>query len=139
MGPQGVAEQVLMKPDPVTPGIYHGEFTAAKPGSYLTELVAKRGSDEVGRDVVTFQRQDGVAENFRTGQNRELLEKLAQQTGGRYWKTEDLGKLADEIAMSDAGITVREARGLWDLPAVFLLLIGLRGAEWWLRRKWGVI
>ena len=33
-----------------------------------------------------FERIDGVAENFHTVQNRELLEKLATETGGRYWK-----------------------------------------------------
>jgi len=35
---------------------------------------------ELGRDVLTFQRMDGVAENFHTEQNRELLEHLASQT-----------------------------------------------------------
>ena len=139
MGPQGTAEQVIMKPDPVTPGLYHADYAAPKTGSFLAEFVARRGTEEVGRDVVTFQRQDGVAENFRTNQNRELLEKLSQQTGGRYWKPGDLGKLTDEIALSEAGITVREARDLWDVPAVFLALLALRGAEWWLRRKWGVV
>jgi len=28
---------------------------------------------------------------------------------------------------------------LWDLPAIFLLFLGIRAAEWLLRRKWGVI
>jgi hypothetical protein len=139
MGPQGIAEQIVMKPDPVTPGLYHADYTAPKTGSYLTEFVARRGAEEVGRDVITLQRQDGVAENFRTSQNRELLEKLSQQTGGKYWKANGLGKLTDEIALSEAGITVREARDLWDLPAVFMALLSLRGAEWWLRRKWGVV
>ena len=32
----------------------------------------------LGRDVLTFRREDGVAENFHTSQNRELLEKLAR-------------------------------------------------------------
>jgi len=34
---------------------------------------------------------------------------------------------------------VRETRDLWDMPIVFLLLLSLRGGEWLLRRKWGVI
>jgi len=139
MGPQGAAEQLTMKPDPVTPGLYHADYTAAKTGSFLAEFVARRGTEEVGRDVLTFQRQDGVAENFHTTQNRELLEKLSQQTGGKYWKPSDLGKLTDEIALSEAGITVREARDLWDVPAVFMALLSLRGIEWWLRRRWGVV
>ncbi|HEY6340152.1 MAG TPA: hypothetical protein VIY49_01560 [Bryobacteraceae bacterium] len=47
---------------------------------------------ELGRDVLTFERLDGVAENFHTEQNRELLEHLASQTGGQYWKPSDFGE-----------------------------------------------
>lgn len=139
MGPQGSGGTFAMSPDPVTPGLYTADFTADRSGQYLTEITARRGNEEVGRDVLTFQRQDGVAENFHTNQNRDLLEKLAQQTGGRYWKPDDLKKLPEEISYSEAGISVRETRDLWNLPAVFLLLVGLRGAEWLLRRKWGVV
>jgi hypothetical protein len=28
---------------------------------------------------------------------------------------------------------------LWDMPAVFLLALGLKTAEWLLRRNWGVV
>ena len=45
--------------------------------SYVTEIVAGREQEAIGRDVLTFRREDGVAENFRTSQNRELLEKLS--------------------------------------------------------------
>jgi DNA-binding transcriptional MerR regulator len=78
-----------------------------------------------------------VAENFRTEQNRELLEKLAEETGGRYYTPETVAQLNEEVAYSEAGITTREIRDLWDMPAVFLLLILLRAAEWLLRRRWG--
>ena len=70
-----------------------------------TEVTAQRGDEELGRDVLTFQRMDGVAENFHTEQNRDLLEKLASQTGGRYWRPQDLSKLPGEIPYSEAGIT----------------------------------
>jgi hypothetical protein len=111
----------------------------------LTEVLAQRADPssgsvkELGRDVLTFQRMDGVAENFRTEQNRELLERLAAQTGGQYWKPADLGKLAGSIPFSEAGVTVRETKDLWDLPLVFLVLVLLRFSEWWLRRKWGIV
>ena len=94
---------------------------------------------ELGRDVLTFQRMDGVAENFHTEQNRDLLERLANQTGGQYWKPADLGKLASAIPFSEAGVTMRETKDLWNLPLVFLVLLLLRFSEWWLRRKWGIV
>lgn len=138
-GPQGAAAVIELTPDPKAPGVFGAEWNAEEPGSYRAEVVAKLGDTEEGRDVLTFQRMDGVAENFHTEQNRELLEKLAAQTGGRYWRPQQLSRLASEIPYSEAGITVRETKDLWNMPAVFLVLLALRSSEWLLRRRWGVV
>jgi len=139
LGPNGTAASIELSPMPDSPGIFQADWSAERPGSYLTEVVAQRGGQEIGRDVLTFQRMDGLAENFHTEQNRELLEKLATQTGGQYWKPEDVSKLPAEIPYSAAGITIRETKELWNMPAIFLLLILLRFSEWLLRRKWGIV
>ena len=139
LGPSGVSALVEMTPVPDNPGQFQSAWSAPKTGAYLTEVTAQRANKELGRDVLTFQRMDGVAENFHTEQNRELLEHLATQTGGRYWKPADLGKLAAAIPFSEAGVTTRETKDLWDLPLVFLVLLLLRFSEWWLRRKWGIV
>jgi uncharacterized membrane protein len=139
MGPDGSGDDLEMRPDPAVAGVYTLEWGAVKPGSYVVETVVKRGEQEVGRDVVTFRREDGVAENFKTQQNRELLEKLASQTGGRYYKPDQLAKLSGDISYSEAGISVRETRDLWNMPILFLIALMLRSAEWLLRRKWGII
>ena len=145
MGPSGVGAQVEMTPVPDNPGQFQAAWTAPKAGAYLTEVTAQRTDPttgkfkELGRDVLTFQRMDGVAENFHTEQNRDLLERLATQTGGKYWKPADLGKLPANIPFSEAGVTTRETKDLWNLPLVFLVLLLLRFSEWWLRRKWGIV
>jgi uncharacterized membrane protein len=139
MGPEGIAETVEMRPDAMEQGVFTAEYTTPKPGSYLVEMTARRAGEELGRDTLTFQRQDGVAENFKVEQNRELLEKLASETGGRYYTPADAQKLGNDISYSEAGITVRETRDLWDMPIVFVVLLLLRSGEWLLRRKWGVI
>ncbi len=139
LGPHGIAATVELHPDLQNPGVYAAHWTADQPGSYVAEIQARRGEEEPVRDVVTFQREDGVAEHFRTEQNRDLLEKLSAATGGRYWRPDDLGRLSREISFSEAGITVRETRELWNMPLVFLLAIALRGSEWLLRRRWGAV
>ena len=139
LGPEGIAESIEMRPDAIDSGVYTAEWTTPKAGSYLVEVVASRGTEELGRDTMTFRREDGVAENFHIEQNRELLEKLSSETGGRYYKPEAAQQLGKDINYSEAGITVRETRDLWDMPIVFLALLALRSAEWLLRRKWGVI
>ncbi len=138
-GPQGASEQVDLSPVPETPGSFQADWTAERPGSYLAEVTATRGSDDLGQDVVSFERVDGVAENFHTSQNRDLLEKLASDTGGRYWKQTELNRLPNEIAYSEAGIAVHDTKELWNMPIVFLLLLSLLSGEWLLRRRWGVV
>ena len=139
IGPEGSSALVDMAPVPNNAGTFQAEWTAEKPGSYVAEVTAGRGAEELGKDVLTFERTDSVAENFHTEQNRELLQKLSSQTGGRYWTTDELGRLPTEISYSEAGISVRDTKELWNMPIVFLVLLGLMSGEWLLRRKWGVI
>jgi hypothetical protein len=145
LGPSGVSALVEMAPVPDSPGQFQATWSAPRTGAYLTEVTAQRADPstgtvkELGRDVLTFQRMDGVAESFHTEQNRELLERLAAQTGGQYWKPAELGKLAASIPFSEAGVTMRETKDLWNLPLVFVVLLLLRFSEWWLRRKWGIV
>lgn len=144
LGPSGVTALVEMSPVADSPGQFQAAWSADKSGAYVAEVIAQRPDatgkvKELGRDVLTLQRMDGVAENFHTEQNRDLLERLASQTGGQYWKPGDLGKLASAIPFSEAGVTIRETKDLWDLPLVFMILLLLRFSEWWLRRTWGIV
>jgi|HubBroStandDraft_6_1064221.scaffolds.fasta_scaffold12361_3 hypothetical protein len=142
MGPDGVNAFLDLTPSQQSPGTYQADWTAEKPGAYLAEITAESAGGEgreLGRDAVTFEREDGVAESFHTEQNRALLEQLAAQTGGRYWKPADLKDLPRDISYSEAGISVRTTKELWNMPIVFALLVGLPASEWLLRRKWGVV
>lgn len=137
--PDGGADTVDLKPDPLESGVYTGEYTAAKPGTYVAETTAHQDKTDLGRDTLTFRREDGVAENFGAAQNRDLLEKLSSDTGGSYYTLATAKRLPGEVAVSEAGITSHDNLDLWDMPILFLLVIGIRGGEWLLRRKWGVV
>ncbi len=139
IGPDGISAVVDLQPDPLEAGEYATDWNAEKPGSYVVEVHARRGTEDAGRDVFTFRREDGVAEDFHAEQNRELLQKLSEQTGGQYYRPNEMDRLAKEISYSEAGISVRETKDLWNMPIVFLLILLLRAAEWVLRRKWGAV
>jgi uncharacterized membrane protein len=136
---EGVTQTVAMTPDTSEPGAYVADWSAPKQGDYLVEVVAHRGTEELGRDAFTFRREDGTAENFHVEQNRALLEKLSSETKGNYYTPEDAQKLGDDITYSEGGISVRETRDLWNMPALFLAFLVIRAVEWVLRRKWGTI
>jgi hypothetical protein len=139
IGPGGLAAALELSPVPNAPGRFQGAWSAPKPGLYIAELTARRGAEQIGSDVVTFQRQDGVAENFHTEQNRALLETLATSTGGRYLRPAQLARIAGEIPYSRAGITMQQIKELWNMPIAFLVILSLRAGEWVLRRVWGVV
>jgi uncharacterized membrane protein len=137
--PDGGTDVVDLKPDPLEPGMYTGEYTAEKQGTYVAETTAKQDKTDLGRDALTFRREDGVAENFGAAQNKDLLEKLSSDTGGNYYTPSNAKKLSGDVAVSEAGITAHDNLDIWDMPIVFLLVILIRGGEWLLRRKWGVV
>jgi uncharacterized membrane protein len=139
IGPGGLAAALELDPVPSSPGHFQAAWSAPSPGLYVAELTAKRGAEDIGSDVVTFQRLDGVAENFHTEQNRALLETLATSTGGRYLRPAELGRLPAQIPYSQAGITVQQIKELWNMPMAFLLILALRAGEWLSRRRWGVV
>jgi uncharacterized membrane protein len=138
-GPGGTSATLDLAPDPNTPGVFQAEWNADRPGAYSVLVTAKRADADLGSDALAFERVDGVAENFHLEQNRDLLERLSAQTGGRYWRPQDLSRLARDIPYSEAGISFRQTKELWNMPAVFLLILFLRCSEWLLRRRWGIV
>ena len=74
-------------------------------------------------------------EQFGAGRRTELLRRIADETGGRFYTMDDADVLADEIRYTESGDTVYEERSLWDMPVLFLLLAGLLGGEWAYRRR----
>ncbi|MDP9055351.1 MAG: hypothetical protein M3N93_13790 [Acidobacteriota bacterium] len=137
--PDGGSDTVELKPDPLEPGMYAGEYTAGNPGAYVAVTSAKQDKTDLGQDALTFRREDGVAENFGATQNKDLLEKLSSDTGGNYYTPSNAKKLSGEVAVSEAGITAHDNLDLWDMPILFLLAILIRGGEWLLRRRWGIV
>jgi hypothetical protein len=121
-----------MQASPEGDGRYTATLDAGSSGLYRVALETSQGGAQL-----QLRREDGVAEHFATRQNRAVLERLAAMTGGRYWSLDSLGGLAAAIPYSRAGIVERQTLELWNVPALFLLLLLLKGGEWALRLRWG--
>jgi len=137
--PNGNVMEQRMEPVSGQAGEYRLETNAAAAGTYVTEIIARRGDQEVGRDSVTFRREDGVAEAFGRLQNKPLLQALSDRTGGKHYSLSDAADIASDMTYSEAGLTMRETRDLWPMPVFFLLLLLLKAAEWLMRRRWGAL
>ena len=133
---EGVTTTQPMMPSGQGDGRYSATATAEGPGLYRLAMKATNGKTEVGSLQTHFRRNDGIVEHFGTAQNRPLLQRIADSTGGRYWQLNQLDELPEAMRYSKAGIVERQTLDLWNLPVLFLLLLLLKGGEWLLRLRW---
>ena len=133
---QGATSTQPMLPSGQSDGRYTATATADSAGLYRLSMKATNGKTEVGSLQTHIRRNDGIVEHFGTAQNRPLLQRIADSTGGRYWRLDQLDELPEAMRYSKAGIVERQTLDLWNLPALFLLLLLLKAGEWLLRLRW---
>ena len=120
------------------PGVYEAGFTPNETGLYSIEAISRVGENLVGSST-TAVRYDRGQEIFNVRQNRQLLERVAEITGGQYWSAEQWDEIPEAISYSTAVITEQQISFLWDAPFFFFLLVLLKTMEWLLRRHWRTI
>lgn len=126
-----------LQPSGRADGRYTATIQADAAGLYRLQMQAVKGKQVVGEATTHLRRNSGVREAFEDYQHQSMLQRIATLTGGRYWQLDDLADLPEAIKYSRAGRVEQETFDLWNLPAVFLLLLLLKCGEWLLRRAWG--
>ena len=119
-------------------GDYRATFTPDEPGIYDIKVTAARDQKELGTADMHVRVSAGDAEYFDASMRAPLLRRIAEDTGGRFFTPANAASLPEAISYSGRGVTVVEERELWDMPAVFILLVGLIAAEWGYRRMRGL-
>ena len=66
------------------------------------------------------------------------LERMAQAGGGTYYDASAVTELPAGLQEAAPPPVRRITRAIWHHPFMFLLLVALLGAEWTLRRAWGM-
>jgi hypothetical protein len=67
-----------------------------------------------------------------------LLKRIATETGGKYYQTNELQSLLDDLTYRQTPYSERVTKDLWDMPINFMLIIGLLSGEWFLRKREGM-
>ena len=119
-------------------GSYTGRFISEEAGVYALSAEARRGRDTTRSSGGAMLADDQGADVEQAELRSPLLRRIAKETGGRYYPLSESSRLADDAVFTEAGVTVRDARDLWDMPVIFLVLVTLMGAEWIYRRRRGL-
>ncbi len=120
---------VVFRPVPNQPG----DFVATVPFTAVGRfaLTLDTGPDPAGLDYRVSLPPDH--ELTPGGPDEDALRKLAEATGGRFYREEDLHTLPDRLTPASVPVTVREEFLMWNRWA-FLLVFGLLAVEWIARR-----
>jgi hypothetical protein len=137
--PDGSTQELRMQHSLEEDGVFWGEFSAPPTGIYRVDLNATLSDKPIGSSSAYFQSADGILEHFSPQQNIGLLTRLAEQTGGRYYPLDEASALPEQLTYSPAGVSIPEVRDLWDMPIWLLLILGLKGGEWAMRKRWKTV
>ena len=135
-GPSGSRDVLTARPDPQSPGIYHADIQTPSSGIYRVSATANN-QQEGERSTTTWVMQNGdTAEYFSQHQNKRWLERVAEETGGRYLAIDELNQLPAVLRDNNAGLVREQIFSLWNMPIFFLLIALLKTGEWLLRLRW---
>jgi hypothetical protein len=151
--PSGTKRDIPMEWAVDRDGEYRATFTPDEAGNY--QIVADAAPASGAKAVTDTTRDRGAASdptyvrvNPAEQASREfvdaemrasLLQRISRETGGKFYTPSTVSSLPEDIALSKRGVTVVNQMDLWDMPFIFLMLVGLVCAEWAYRKKRGLV
>ncbi len=137
-GPGGEVVDVPMQWTGERNGQYRATFVSSAPGMYAARVEASREGKSLGVGQTHVRAAPGDAEYFDATMHAARLQRIADETGGKFYTPETMGNLAEDLKYTGRGVTTVEERDLWHMPIVLLLLVALTCAEWGYRRAVGM-
>ncbi|MBN2712235.1 MAG: hypothetical protein JXR97_07330, partial [Planctomycetes bacterium] len=121
-------------------GVYQARYVPDLEGNYSVKVHV--ADMEVADVVTSFRVAEPLVEFSDAGLKRELLKNMTEISGGKYFEypdTKDLVVTAKDDArrlQRTAAVSRRDL--VWDMPLIFLMLLGVFAVEWIVRRRSGL-
>ena len=136
--PSGTVTEVPLDWTTERDGEYAGRITPSEEGLYQVRVDASSGEESIGSDEAYVFSAASDSEYFDSAMRAPLLRRVAEETGGRFYTSDTVSALPEDISFTGSGVTVVEELALWDMPVLLLLLFVLIGGEWTYRRARGL-
>ena len=119
-------------------GLYTARFIPPRHGEYRVTLVGTLGGKSLGEQSGLFEVAESYAEFTNAELNAQLLQTLANTSGGRYYTLEDASQMVNHIPLVESATSRLVDEEVWDMPLIFAIVIFLFGLEWFLRKRRGL-
>lgn len=138
VSPSGQEQELPLEWTVERDGEYRASFAPSEEGLHEIRVEARRAGELLGTATTHLDAGDVGAEVRNAAMRAPLLRRIAEETGGRFYTPGTAASLPEDVSFTESGATVREERSLWDMPALFLLLLGFVAGEWAYRRRRGL-
>jgi hypothetical protein len=128
---------------PLGSGQYEGSLDALEEGDYRFSATVRVDGNVLAEDRGAFTVGGVNVEFLETRMNKELLQQLSARTGGKYYDAPDLETLRDDIvslsSFQPREVVKSEDIELWNRGWMLVIVVGLFAAEWFLRKRNGML
>ncbi len=120
-------------------GRYEGSFQVLEGGDYEFTGTAHLQSRVLGRDSGKFSVEEFSLEYQNTRMNEDLLKRIANASGGEFFTSEDFSGLKEKLTFPDKFITLKNEWEVWNRLPLLITCIFLLSAEWFIRKRKGML
>ena len=137
-GPDGRLEQLRAAAETGSDGRFIAHVPAQQPGIYRVTAEARRASQSAGTATTSVLVGGADLEMTDPRLNLPVLQRVAFASGGRLISDAEIGALPDLLRAGVPAAMLSVRRDLWHNAWSFAAIVALLGAEWILRRRWGL-
>jgi uncharacterized membrane protein len=121
-----------------TSGRYAVPMRFEQPGVYRVVAEARQGSRVLGASQQWVLAGAADLELADPRLNEDVLRRVSRASGGRYLQASDVPRLPSLLSSSSDDAAPPTLQELWHNIWIFAMIVLLLGAEWALRRQWGL-
>lgn len=116
-------------------GDYTATLRALPPGNYSFEGKVFRDSKEIGSKAGEFLVEEYSVEDSDLKTNFDLLKRIAEVSGGRYYEKEEIENLANDLDLVEKEEQKTREIPLWNHPLLLAIFVLCLSIEWAIRKR----
>jgi hypothetical protein len=130
---------IVFEPDPRRRGHWRASLDPLPPGDYTVTVSAEGDAAAGVTGGTSFSVTDVSVELLDPSRDGPLLVAIAKETGGAYLEGDGLEAFASGLRFSERRVERGDVRGVRGNAVVLAGIVLLLGAEWILRKAWGLV
>jgi hypothetical protein len=124
-------------------GRYYALVDGLPEGDYYYSGDASKGGSKIGSDAGRFSVGEIALEYQNLSMNAPLLRDMADRSGGKFYTPDNCSNILNDIKahknFKERSVTTRTESALWQAAWALALALLCMSAEWFLRKRFGMI